>query len=72
MAQAPYDPDVYRRFAENLRGALDGPNIEHVSMRALKKKAYKTAVITSNGSPLWYSAISSRIAAKTVYLGAGP
>ena len=27
---APYDPDVYRRFAENLRGALDGPNIEHI------------------------------------------
>jgi phosphoenolpyruvate carboxykinase (ATP) len=72
MPSGPYDPDVYRRFAENLRGALDGPNIEHVSMRTLKKKAYKTAVITANGSPLWFSAISSRIAAKTVYLGNGP
>ena len=71
MPSQPYDPDVYRRFAENLRG-LDGPNIEHVSMRTLKKKAYKTAVITANGSPLWFSAVSSRMAAKTVYLGGGP
>ncbi|MDD5563659.1 MAG: phosphoenolpyruvate carboxykinase (ATP) [Thermoanaerobaculaceae bacterium] len=69
---APYDPDVYRRFAENLRGALDGPNIERLSMRALRRKALETAVITANGSPLWFSSISSRIAAKTVYLGNGP
>jgi phosphoenolpyruvate carboxykinase (ATP) len=69
---APYDPDVYRRFAENLRGALDGPNIEHLSMRKLRKKALETAVMTANGSPLWFSAISSRMAAKTVYLGGGP
>ncbi len=69
---APYDPDVYRRFAENLRGVLDGPNIEHISMRALRRKALETAVITANGSPLWFSAVSSRMAAKTVYLGNGP
>ena len=68
----PYDPDVYRRFAENLRAALGGPNIEHPSMRALRKKAWETAVKTANGSPLWFSAISSRQAAKTVYLGSGP
>jgi len=69
---SPYDPDVYRRFAENLRGALDGPNVERPSMRALRRKALETAVVTANGSPLWFSAISSRMAAKTVYLGAGP
>jgi len=69
---APYDPDVYRRFAENLRGALDGPNIEHVSLRTLRRKALDTAAITAKGSPLWFSAISSRMAAKTVYLGNGP
>jgi phosphoenolpyruvate carboxykinase (ATP) len=69
---APYDPDVYRRFADNLRGVLGGPNIEHPSMRKLRSKALETAVMTANGSPLWYSAISSRMAAKTVYLGAGP
>jgi phosphoenolpyruvate carboxykinase (ATP) len=72
MPAGPYDPDVYRRFAENLRGVLDGPNIEHPSMRKLRKKALETAVITANGSALWYSAISSRMAAKTVYLGGGP
>ncbi len=72
MPSGPYDPDVYRRFAENLRGALDGPNIERLSMRALHRKAMETAVITANGSPLWFSAISSRMAAKTVYLGNGP
>jgi len=69
---APYDPDVYRRFAENLHGALDGPNIEHPSMRRLRRQALGTAVITANGSPLWFSAVSSRMAAKTVYLGGGP
>ncbi len=69
---APYDPDVYRRFAENLRGALAGTNIERLSMRALRRKALETAVITANGSPLWFSSISSRIASKTVYLGNGP
>jgi phosphoenolpyruvate carboxykinase (ATP) len=72
MPAGPYDPDVYRRFAENLRGVLDGPNIEHPSMRKLRRKALETAVITANGSALWYSAISSRMAAKTVYLGGGP
>jgi phosphoenolpyruvate carboxykinase (ATP) len=68
----PYDPDVYRRFAENLRGALGGRNIEHASMRSLRRKAFRTAFITAQGSPLWWSAISSRQAAKTVYLGNGP
>lgn len=71
MAQHPYDPDVYRRFAENLRGALEGRNIEHASMRTLRRKALKTAFMTRQGSPLWWSAISSRQAAKTVYLGGG-
>jgi len=72
MAQGPYDPDVYRRFAENLRGALGGRNIEHASMSRLKQRATATAFITRQGSPLWWSAISSRQAAKTVYLGNGP
>jgi len=69
---APYDPDVYRRFAENLRGALQAPNIEHPSMRVLRRKALATAFRTANGSFEWWSAISSRQAAKTVFLGSGP
>ncbi len=72
MAQHLYDPDAYRRFAENLRSALEGRNIEHASMSAVRRKALQTAFITRQGSPLWWSAISSRQAAKTVYLGSGP
>lgn len=72
MAHHPYDPEVYRRFAENLRPALEGPNIEHASMGRVRRKALRTAFITRQGSPLWWSAISSRQAAKTVYLGSGP
>ncbi len=69
MASGPYDPDVYRRFAENLRGCLTGSNIEHPSMWALRRRAMASARTTANGSHVWYSAISSRMAARTVYLG---
>lgn len=72
MAAKPYNPDVYRRFADNLKAALKGPNIEHITMKKLRRKALATARITKNGSALWYSKISSRIAGKTVYLGSGP
>jgi phosphoenolpyruvate carboxykinase (ATP) len=72
MAKGPYDPDVYRHFAENLRSSLDGPNIEHISLRKLRRKALETARITAGGSPMWFSKVSSRMAAKTVYLGGGP
>lgn len=72
MAETPYDPDAYRRFAENLRSALDGKNIEHPGMWSLRRKALKTAQRTAVGSYTWFSKVSSRIAAKTVYLGAGP
>ena len=50
MASGPYDPDVYRRFAENLRGCLAGRNIERPSMWALRRKALATARRTANGS----------------------
>jgi len=33
MQQGPYDPDTYRRFAENLKASLGGSNIERVSLR---------------------------------------
>ena len=69
MSKGPYDPDVYRRFAENLKSALAGPNIQHLPMWALRRKALKSARVTANGSPLWTSAISSRQAARTIYLG---
>jgi phosphoenolpyruvate carboxykinase (ATP) len=72
MSTTPYDPKVYKEFADALPASLKGPNIEHPTMAELKKKAYATARFTKTGSPLWYSKISSRMAAKTVYLGDGP
>ncbi|MEW5764531.1 MAG: phosphoenolpyruvate carboxykinase (ATP) [Acidobacteriota bacterium] len=71
MANGPYDPDVYRRFAENLRASLAGDNVERASMRRLRKRALQTAFRTRSGAPLWWSAVSSRVASKTVYLGSG-
>ena len=73
MPLGPYDPDVYRRFAENLRGRFGGPNIEHVSMRALRRKA----VARPRSSPPTARRCGGRrsrraLAAKTVYLGDGP
>jgi len=72
MGKSVYDPTVYRQFAENLQHAIRGNNIEHAGMGTLRRKAWKTAFRTAQGSPLWWSAISSRMAAKTVYLGSGP
>lgn len=71
MSTGPYDPDCYRRFAENLGASLTGPNIQHPSMARLRRMALASARRTANGSYLWLSAISSRQAAKTIYLG-GP
>ncbi len=72
MALNPYNPKVYREFAKNLPSFLKGRNIEHPTMAELKRMAYKTARFTNFGAPVWYSKISSRMAAKTVYLGGGP
>ena len=69
MASGPYDPDVYRRFADNLKSSLDGPNIRHVSMRQLRRMALPFARRTADGSHVWYSAVSSRMAARTLFLG---
>jgi phosphoenolpyruvate carboxykinase (ATP) len=64
-----YEPEVYRRFAENLRTALRGKTIRTVDMRELRRMALKTGVKTAFGSHRWSSAVSSRNAAKTVFLG---
>lgn len=72
MGSGPYDPSAYRQFAENLTFAVRGENIQSLGMRRLKRKAWKSAFPTAQGSPLWWSAVSSRMAAKTVYLGSSP
>jgi phosphoenolpyruvate carboxykinase (ATP) len=70
----PYDPPLYARFVENLRAILSAPpastpNIRDVTLSDLKPLALQTGFRTKNGSYCWRSAVSSRMAAKTVFLG---
>ncbi len=64
-----YKEDAYRKFAEELPRALEGPNIQTVDMAWLEPRAKATGVRTKFGSYGWRSVMSSRIAPKTVYLG---
>jgi phosphoenolpyruvate carboxykinase (ATP) len=69
-----YDPPLYARFVENLRAILSGPpsstpNIRDVTLADLKPLALQTGFRTKNGSYCWRSAVSSRMAAKTIFLG---
>ncbi len=69
MSQSIYDEEVYRRFYENLVPLLNGPNIEHAKLKQLKSRSIRTATRTRFGSYGWRSAVSSRVAPRTVYLG---
>jgi len=64
-----YDVEAYRRFAENLFPLLKGKNIRRASLEDLREPAIRTGTRTKYGSYGWRSAVSSRIAPKTVYLG---
>jgi phosphoenolpyruvate carboxykinase (ATP) len=64
-----YDLDAYKRFSEELSQVLKGPNIQTVDMNWLEPRAKAAGKRTRFGSYGWRSAISSRIAPKTVYLG---
>ncbi len=64
-----YNQDAYRKFSQELRKALQGPNIKDTDLKWLESRAKVTGVKTKYGSYGWRSAISSRIAPKTVYLG---
>jgi len=66
-----YHEDEYQRFYENLLPLLKGPNIQSLDLKKLRKPAIQSAIKTKFGSYGWRSAVSSRIAPKTVYLG-GP
>jgi phosphoenolpyruvate carboxykinase (ATP) len=69
MSNNIYNEEVYRKFYEELQKVLKGPNIKSVDLDWLEPKARATGVKTKYGSYGWRSAISSRIAPKTVYLG---
>jgi phosphoenolpyruvate carboxykinase (ATP) len=64
-----YDEDAYKKFARDLTDVLKGPNIKSVNLKWLESRAKSTGTKTNFDSYGWRSAISSRIAPKTVYLG---
>lgn len=64
-----YDTEVYRRFYENFKPLLDGENIKHADLKSIREEAIRTGTRTRFGSYGWRSAVSSRIAPRTVYLG---
>ena len=64
-----YNEEAYKKFAQELQQVLQGPNIKKVDLKWLEPRAKATGIRTKYGSYGWRSAISSRIAPKTVYLG---
>jgi phosphoenolpyruvate carboxykinase (ATP) len=69
MTDSIYHEEEYKRFYENLLPLLNGPNIEHVELKDLRKPSIQTGIKTKFGSYGWRSAVSSRLGAKSVYLG---
>ena len=69
MNDSIYMEEDYKRFYENLLPLLKGSNIQHYDIKKLRKSALSTATKTKFDSYGWRSAVSSRVAPKTVYLG---
>ncbi len=63
------DVDTCKKFAKEISQVLKGPNIKSVDLRWLEPRAKSSGIKTTFGSYGWRSAISSRIAPKTIYLG---
>ena len=64
-----YNEEAYKKFSQELAVVLKGPNIKSVDLKWLEPRAKGAGIKTKYGSYGWRSAISSRIAPKTVYLG---
>ncbi|MCZ7557762.1 MAG: phosphoenolpyruvate carboxykinase (ATP) [Bacteroidia bacterium] len=69
MAKDIYDDAYYKKFYEQLVPLLKGPNIKEVDLKWLEPRVKEYAQKTKHGSHVWRSVQSSRLAAKTVYLG---
>lgn len=69
MPEPQYSVEVYQRFYENLLPLLNGPNIQYLDLKKLRKPAIQTGTKTKYGAYGWRSAVSSRLGPKTVYLG---
>jgi phosphoenolpyruvate carboxykinase (ATP) len=67
-----YEPEIYRRFAENLKPLLAGKNVKQADMDFLRKRSLEHGFKLKNGGFCWRSAVSSRMAQKTVMLGSEP
>lgn len=68
-SQSIFNETAYKKFSEELLRVLKGPNIKNVSLKWLEPRAKAAGMRTKYGSYGWRSAISSRIAPRTVYLG---
>ena len=69
MSDSIYDVQFYARFNRDLQRRLNGENIRDVKVEDLREPAVRTGSQTKYGSWGWRSAVSSRIAEKTVNLG---
>jgi phosphoenolpyruvate carboxykinase (ATP) len=69
MSDSLYDTRFYDRFHRDLLRRLSGPNIKNVGLDDLREPALQTGTQSKFGSWGWRSAVSSRIAEKTVNLG---
>jgi phosphoenolpyruvate carboxykinase (ATP) len=69
MSDSLYNTSLYDRFHRDLQRRLHGPNIVDVKLEDLRDPALQAGVQTKYGSWGWRSAVSSRIAEKTVNLG---
>ncbi|MBN2226490.1 MAG: phosphoenolpyruvate carboxykinase (ATP) [candidate division Zixibacteria bacterium] len=69
MSDSLYDTRLYDRFSRDLQRRLNGPNIKDMALEDLRDAALQTGTQTKFGSWGWRSAVSSRIAEKTVNLG---
>lgn len=69
MTDSLYDTAFYARFHRDLQRRLNGPNIKDVNLEELREPAIRTGTQTKFGSWGWRSAVSSRIAEKTVNIG---
>ena len=75
MVAVRYEPEVYRRFADNLKVALkNNKNIKTVDMRELKRMALQTgeAVIKAQGVVRWVQAPEAEPRARPPLAAAGP
>ncbi len=69
MAKDIFNEAYYKEFHEKLKPLLEGPNVRTVDLDWLEPRARQFAQKTKYGSYAFRSVQSSRLAAKTVYLG---